>query len=101
MTTRWITHFLFALCLMGSAVAADFPLSSVPQPLKSWVPWVLDGAPDAGCPHLFNNAEQRHCAWPGTLELKAAARDASFTQEWTAYRDTWVALPGNDKHWPQ
>ena len=101
MTKRWIARLLFALSLTGSAVAADFPLSSVPEPLKSWVPWVLDGAPEAGCPHLFNNPEQRHCAWAGTLELKAGARGASFAQDWTAYRDTWIRLPGNDKHWPQ
>ena len=100
MTKRWISRFLFALCLTGSAIAADFPLSAVPEPLKSWVPWVLDTAANAGCPHLFNNAEQRHCAWPGALELKAGAHSAAFTQDWTAYRETWITLPGNDKHWP-
>ena len=101
MTKRWISRFLFVMCLTGGAVAADFPLSSVPEPLKPWVPWVLDTAPEAGCPHLFSDPGQRHCAWPGVLELKVGAHGASFTQEWTAYRETWITLPGNDKHWPQ
>ena len=105
MTTRWITRFrffaLFTLALLGNAVAADFPLSAVPEPLKAWVPWVLDTAPNAGCPHLFNDAEQRHCAWPGVLELKASAHGADFAQDWNAYRETWITLPGNETHWPQ
>src|ERR1035437_3742733 len=101
MTTRWIARFLLAFSLFGGAVAADFPLSAVPEPLKSWVPWVLDGEPSAGCPYLFNNADQRYCAWPGALELKANRHGASFAQDWNAYRETWITLPGNETHWPQ
>jgi len=104
MTQRWIARILVAFSffsLSATALAADFPPSSVPEPLKSWVPWVLDGVPEAGCPYLFNDAEQHHCAWPGALELKTAASGTSFAQEWTAYRETWITLPGNDKHWPQ
>lgn len=105
MTQRWIARVLVALSLFfslsASALATDFPLSSVPEPLKAWVPWVLDDVPEAGCPHLFNDAEQRQCAWPGALALKAGTHGATFAQDWTAYRDTWITLPGNDKHWPQ
>lgn len=104
MTLRWIARFLIAittLVLPGISAAADFPLAAVPEPLKSWVPWVLDEVPEAGCPHVFSDAGIRYCAWPGALELKAHSQGASFAQDWTVYRETWIALPGNEKHWPQ
>ena len=91
----------FALVFSGHASAAPLPRADVPDPLKSWIPWVLDEETDAGCPHLFNDEKTRHCAWPAALDLKAAASGASFTQDWTAYRETWVALPGDEQHWPQ
>ena len=98
MRTPWIrglltgSLFLFSLAV---AQAVEFPLSAVPDPLKSWVPWVLDEVPEAGCPHFYNTAETRLCAWPGVLELKAGKDGATFTQEWRVYRDSWVSLPGN------
>jgi hypothetical protein len=100
MTNKWIAQLLFTLLLLGNVAAADFPLNAVPDPLKSWVPWVLDGEPGAGCPHLFDDANQRYCAWPGALELKANGRGATFAQDWSAYRETWITLPGDEQHWP-
>ena len=90
--------FLFALL---RAEAGVFPLSAVPDPLKTWVPWVLDDMPAAACPHLFNDADTRHCAWPGALELKVDARGGRFTQTWQLYRESWIPLPGENRHWPQ
>jgi hypothetical protein len=101
MPTKWITPFLFVLAMIGSARAAPLPPADVPDQLKSWIPWVLDGATAVGCPHLFNNAETRLCAWPGALELKAASKGASFAQDWRVYRATWAAMPGDERHWPQ
>lgn len=101
MTTKWITSLLLALALIGSADAAPFARGDVPDPLKSWVPWALDGDDTAGCPHMFNNADTRYCAWPGALELKANAAGAAFAQDWNASRDTWATLPGDERHWPQ
>lgn len=104
MRTPWIRGLLagsFFLFSLAVAQAAEFPLSAVPDPLKSWVPWVLDEVPEAGCPHFYNTAETRLCAWPGVLELKAGKDGATFTQEWRVYRDSWVSLPGNAEVWPQ
>lgn len=90
-----------ALCLLATmANAAPLPRSDLPDALKSWVPWVLDGEPGAGCPHLFDNAEVHYCAWPGTLSLKAQATGASFAQDWQVYRESWVGVPGDAQHWP-
>ena len=101
MTDKWIAFLLIVAALLGPAAAAEFPLSSVPDPLKSWVPWVLDGVEDTGCPHLFDDGDKRYCAWPGVLEVKAGAGGASFAQEWSVYRPTWLTLPGDGQQWPQ
>lgn len=101
MPKHWITLAFILLSLFGWAEAAPLAHHDIPDPLKTWVPWVLDGEEKAGCPHLFNDADARHCAWPGALELKAAAAGASFTQDWSAYRETWIALPGDEHQWPQ
>ncbi len=101
MLKRWIALAFILLSLVGLANAAPLARHDIPDPLKSWVPWVLDGEDRAGCPHLFNDADARHCAWPGALDLKALATGASFTQDWSAYRDTWIALPGDEHNWPQ
>lgn len=105
MTTRPLLRALFALALAAcatlAAAAAPFPRTDVPEPLKAWVPWVLDGVPEAGCPHLFNDTDTRACVWPGALGLTANASGAGFTQEWQVFRDGWVPLPGDAKHWPQ
>ncbi len=97
---RRLALSLFA-CLCVNVWAADFPPSAVPEPLKTWVPWVLDDVPDAGCPHLFSAAEPRQCAWPGMLEVKAERKGGAFAQDWHVYRESWVGLPGDERNWPQ
>lgn len=104
MSKKILCLAIFALALIGTAGtagAAPLSLGDVPDPLKSWVPWVLDDDEAAGCPHPFASEQMRHCAWPGALEMKAGADGASFTQDWQVYRETWVALPGDAQQWPQ
>ena len=102
MMAQWMARFLVALSLVGSAVAADFPLSSVPEPLKSWVPWALDGVAGAGCPRGFDDASGGgYCEWPGRLSLKVNPRGAEFSQDWHVFREGWVSLPGSEANWPQ
>ena len=103
----WIQRVSRLVMLLGFcacarlAMAADFPRAAVPEPLKAWVPWALDEKPDAACPHLFNQDEARLCAWPGILELKADDQSGAFVQRWRVYRESWVELPGDARHWPQ
>lgn len=101
MPKNWIALALILISMIGLAEAAPLARHELPEPLKSWVPWVLESEPGAGCPHLFNDGATRHCGWPGVLELQAAAAGASFTQDWNAFRETWIALPGDDQQWPQ
>ncbi len=76
-------------------------LKDVPDPLKPWVPWVLEKHEDWGCPMVYNNAKQQVCAWPSRLKLAVTAEGGSFSQEWEVMRETNVTLPGERAFWPQ
>lgn len=100
MIKKWIVPVLFVLAFSFSAAAAEFSRASIPDPLRSWVGWVLDADPAAACPHLFNDSAARQCAWPGALELKVSGSGAGFTQDWQVYHESWVMLPGDASLWP-
>ncbi len=76
----------------------------VPEDLQDWQEWVLYGYEYLNCPFFMNQmpeAEASHvCAWPGTLELRASAAGAGFSQDWQVYEDAWVPLPGDPRYWP-
>lgn len=91
---------LLCWLLFSTAHANPLPPDQVPDPLKPWVGWVLDGHDDRNCPYLYN-AEQRQCAWPGHLDLQLTATGGTFTQHWEVYGETQLRLPGDTQHWPQ
>jgi hypothetical protein len=92
---------LLLFCLLSvSTYAAPLAPDQVPEPLKPWVGWVLDGHEDRDCPYLYN-AEERQCAWPGSLELQLIDNGGTFTQHWDVYGKTLLRLPGDAQHWPQ
>ncbi|MBO0611905.1 hypothetical protein [Thiothrix fructosivorans] len=94
---RLLSLWLF---LLTAAYANPLPTDQVPEPLKPWVGWVLDGHKDLACPYLYN-AEERQCAWPGRLDLQLTATGGTFTQHWEVYGETQLRLPGDAQHWPQ
>ena len=88
-----------------AAHADPLSLDKVPDPLKPWVQWVLDGHEEARCPGLpagaAVNGAQRPCSWPARLELNVEDRQGRFRQDWQVYKETWAPLPGDAKRWPQ
>ncbi len=74
---------------------------AIPDELKNWVPWVLEGKEGANCPFEYQSSKNHHCAWPEKLSLDVHAGGGLFSQNWTVYEESWIALPGNKKHWPQ
>jgi hypothetical protein len=91
---------LLTCFLLSTAHADPLPPDQVPDPLKPWVGWALDGHQDHACPYLFNE-DSRQCAWPGRLELQLTDKGGTFTQHWEVYAETVVRLPGDVQHWPQ
>lgn len=85
----------------GGASAEPLPREQVPEDLRPWVDWALQGHEEALCAPLLGDAEQRQCAWPARLELTLDESGGTFTQQWDVQRDLWVPLPGAAKPWPQ
>ena len=94
------------LLLLSTLFFASFtqakPLTreQVPEPLKPWISWVLQDNPDLACPFLYNSYEQKRCSWPTQLALDLTPAKGVFSISWKVYKDSWVSLPGDDKHWP-
>ncbi len=84
---------------MVSSSNAD-PLANIPDELQPWVPWVLKDDPDLSCPIIYNQ-NQHYCAYPGFLTIDAGKTQARFEQQWNIYAESWIPLPGDNKHWPE
>ncbi|HEV8332931.1 MAG TPA: hypothetical protein VGQ22_16015 [Steroidobacteraceae bacterium] len=95
---------LFAIVLCYS-VAASAQQTAIPPDLKPWEPWVMYGEEFRRCP-LRNgiaaeDASSFICAWPGRLRVAVSSGGGEFRQSWRIYADSWVALPGDNEHWPE
>lgn len=77
---------------------------AIPEALRPWVPWVLEGGPERqdrrACPINPGDGE-RICAWPGRLELALDPSGGGFVQAWEVFAESWVPLPGDPGAWPQ
>jgi hypothetical protein len=98
-------RFVFWLVLLlGQAslqTARALDVQELPEPLKPWVNWVLADESQYGCPFVFDDFQQKRCAWPGVLRLNLQAKRGSFVADWVVYRKDWIMLPGDSQHWPQ
>jgi hypothetical protein len=92
---------LFVILCAASLFAEPLPKQKVPDPLKSWVDWVLHGEEEQECPLIYNRLSQKVCSWPSELKLSFNSKDAFFDQKWQVYsKEIWIKLPGNNKFWP-
>lgn len=99
MTCRY-TVLLLGLLVSLLAEARPLPPEQVPEPLRTWIPWVLYGQEQSRCPLLFNNQELRLCAWPSPLVVRLDSHGGGFSQTWQVYATGAVPLPGDGRHWP-
>ncbi len=103
---RGSRSFVVAVAIAASLLTArptlaePLPRERVPAPLQPWVDWVLQDHEDAECPVLQESGDPRRCAWPASLALDLGTAGGHFTQVWRLHRDGWIALPGDDSHWP-
>lgn len=95
------------LCiLLGLGLLLTPPLAAqdIPPPLRDWQGWVLHDVPGHACPFLADQApgeDSYRCAWPGRLALDAGEDGGHFSLEVHVDAPSWVALPGDNRHWPQ
>ncbi len=73
---------------------------AVPDALKPWQGWVLQGEDAAFCPFYFSQFKSTQCAWPGAVELVLEGPGLQFSQAWSLYAETDIALPGAEGFWP-
>ncbi|MBW2390374.1 MAG: hypothetical protein JRG89_18375, partial [Deltaproteobacteria bacterium] len=95
-----------SLGFAASSLAEPMAREQVPEPLQTWIEWVLHGHEQRACPFLNSHASsqasnaRRVCAWPSRLVLELDDAGGSFRQHWQLHADSEVALPGDAKHWP-
>jgi hypothetical protein len=91
--------------------ATSLQVHDIPQPLQPWIHWVLHDVPTHICPWRYNqkvnpekyaeNDLKTVCYWPSHFTLTVENQQAQFRQEWQVYSPGWLALPGDEKYWPQ
>lgn len=97
-------HFLWFIILtlhIPITLATPLAKDKVPEPLKPWVNWVLQDNDHNLCPFFYNSFQTKQCSWPGKLSLNLKSTQAQFNSQWHVYKESWIALPGNQNHWPQ
>lgn len=91
-----------ALSFGWVAQAAPLDRNDLPNALKDWVHWALQGKRGQLCPVQHNDGNERHCVWPSRLEIRAGAGGASFRFEVAVFGEpARVELPGEPGYWPQ
>lgn len=94
---------LLVVCaLVAARPAAAQPIDpkAIPDPLRPWTSWALDGKQDALCPLLLDVQGSSRCLWPSRLELALDDRGGHFSQKWHVDAKSWVPLPGDVRRWP-
>lgn len=91
------------ILLLSSLTGADAAVSTlaIPEPLRPWLDWVLQGEDQRRCPLLYSETTGRRCAWPSALRLELGTQGGRFEQVWHVDAESWLALPGDHRHWPQ
>ncbi len=104
--TRVARRFLLLVVAMMSLLAplparADrLDPKGVPDALKPWVGWALDGR--STCAIFEGKADLTRCAWPSRLDLVLDDKGGKFTQRWRVDAPRLaVPLPGDGKRWPE
>jgi len=99
-TCRLLLALIFLLAFIQPCYAKKALL--VPVLLQPWVDWVLhDKEEQLVCIPQYNDANSYQCNWPSELEVALNEQGGEFRQSWLVHHESWVALPGNSRQWPQ
>lgn len=101
LTTLSALLLLGLLNIVQAVPAAPLRADQIPEELAGWTEWVLYGAEDRFCPFVYNDKDNRRCAWPSELSLDLRGDGGKFEQTWQVYAQSWLMLPGSAELWPQ
>lgn len=107
---RWV--WAAALCAVGATGSAvqsqegnnlDRVFRRVPESLRPWIPWVVDGIDGFGCAKV---PDGHVCLWPGHVKVDVRTAPPNNTKGTFVLRATLdrpgdVPLPGGKGFWPQ
>jgi thrombospondin type 3 repeat protein len=91
---------LFLLGFSPAALGQTLTREQTPEPLRPWIEWTLYGHETERCPFFQGQGDRKECAWPSRLALDLDEHAGKFSQEWLAYAESWVGLPGDASAWP-
>ncbi|OUS02270.1 hypothetical protein A9Q90_09435 [Gammaproteobacteria bacterium 54_18_T64] len=94
-------RLLATLLLLCATALSHGSEQTIPPELAQWQSWVLRDQVQHPCPRIAQQIEQRRCVWPDQLTINIHPRGADFSQQWQVLSDSWLTLPGDNKHWPQ
>ncbi len=98
---RRLPAIAIALAMLLASPISIGQSVDVPEPLRPWVQWVIDGSPErARCTWRHDDERIAGCAWPSRLELRLDGQGGTFSQRWSLSSPTWVPLPGDPANWP-
>lgn len=91
---RYLTWLLLFALLAPHSQAIE----EIPNLLKDWQGWVLEGEAKRLCP--MADESQHTCVWPGELTLLATDKGAEFKLAVDLFAPDWLELPGGPGYWP-
>jgi len=97
---RLALSILLVVFSCAATLGHPSPRDTTPEPLRPWIDWTLYGHEAERCPFFQGQKDARQCVWPARLTLDLGERSGRFNQEWLAYAEGWVGLPGDVATWP-
>ncbi|MEM6821641.1 MAG: hypothetical protein AAF558_06860, partial [Verrucomicrobiota bacterium] len=98
MRVRWIFGLWVAFSFL---VISGHGQKQVPKALEDWKDWATWDEGSRECPTLYNKATEHLCYWSSELVLEVGAKSGTFRLDLKVFHESWIALPGDQKFWPQ
>ena len=76
------------------------PPVSVPEVLRSWIPWSLYDEGIKRSPSTYRNQEERIHFWPSQVDIAVDDKQGTWKVPVQVFYESWVPLPGGGENWP-
>lgn len=92
-----VRTFITFLILLSATSSLAQETPSIPDPLKPWVPWVMERDKTRECALV---GYEKRCIWYGPLQLELNSDKGSFQLSVQLDAPGVVQIPGDDRTWP-
>ncbi|MDR1694464.1 MAG: acyltransferase [Lactobacillaceae bacterium] len=77
-----------------------FVKENLPNVLKDWTVWSLDGTEKSKCDFAYNNYNDKYCYYISNLDIDINGKEADFVQDVKILDKGYVLLPGSVEVFP-